>query len=128
MIPSPDRVAIAILAASPDLAALHGGRVSTDLQPGGPAIRVTLLPGPATQTRWEWSAQLQLECWAADQLDAGDLAAAVRDAWPYVRGTFADAYVSGSWIVTEPMSVPDPQTNRPRYLLTVGLAVHEAAA
>ena len=125
MIASPVRAAIAILTANPDLAALHGGRVSTDLQPGGPAIRATLLPGPATQTAWEWQGNVQVECWAADELDADALASAVRASWPGFRGPAGGAYVSGTWIVVEPASMPDGETGRPRYILTCGLACHE---
>lgn len=128
MIPSPVRAAVAILTADPTLAPLHGGRVSTMLRPGGPAIRLTLLPGPTTQTGWEWRGHVQAECWADDELDADELAAAVRACWPGYRGPAGDGYVSGTWIVTEPAALPDPETGRPRYILTLGVACHEAPA
>lgn len=128
MIPSPDMAAIAILAADQALADVHEGRVSTDLQPGGPAIRITLLPGSAPAFRWEWRGTIQADCFAADQATAADLAALVRHQWTdYTGQVLADlgAYVSGCWIVTDPAWVGDPDTALGRYTLTLGLAVHE---
>ena len=124
MIASPDQATIAILTADPTLSALHGGRVSTDLQPGSPSIRVALIGGGEATTEWGWRALLQVECWADDQLDAGGLAAAVRDVWPNHRGTYAGTFVSGTWLESNPVAMPDPQTGQPRYLLTVGLRAH----
>ena len=125
MIPSPDIVAIALLREDATLAALHGGRVSVDALPGPTAIRVTLLPGVQYFSMWEWSAQVQLDVWADDQLDAANLAAAVRDCWPYKRGKIAGGYVSGSWVLSNPMALQDSESKLARYSMVLGLAVHE---
>lgn len=129
MIPPPDMAAIALLAANPDLSDLHEGRVSSDLQPGGPALRVTLLPGGGTGNSWEWPAMVQVDCVADEQALAADLAAAVRAAWPSSEARHLpdlDTWVSGTWIVSNPMAIPDRATGRTRYTLTLGLRVHEA--
>lgn len=125
MIPSPDIVAIALLRDDPVLAVLHGGRVSVEALPGGAAVRVTLLPGVQQFSRWEWSAQVQVDVWADDQLDSANLAAAIRDRWPYKRGQAGGGYVSGTWVVSDPMALQDPESKLPRYTLTLGLSVHE---
>lgn len=128
MITAPDMVAVALLAADEDIATLTGGRISTDLQPGGPAIRLTLLPGATANPDWEWVGVLDCECWADDQADAADLAAAVRAAWPDHTGRALPqltAWVSGTWITRDPTWLPDPDDASPRYVLGLGVAVHE---
>lgn len=127
MIPSPDMAAVAILAADVELRKVHQGRVSTDLQPGGPAIRVTLMPGGDPVTRWEWQATIQADCYALDQIDAANLAALVRSRWTDYTGRDLpdlDGYVSGCWVVADPMWVGDPDTKLARYSLMLGIAVH----
>lgn len=124
MIPSPDIAAIALLRDDPVLAVLHCGRVGVEALPGGPAVRVSLLPGSQSHARWEWSAQVQLDVWADDQLDAANLAAAIRDRWPYKRGAVAGGYVSGTWVVSDPMALADESSHLRRYSLVLGLAVH----
>ena len=124
MITSPDIVAIALLRDDPVLRVLHGGRVSVDALPGGPAVRVTLLPGPQPTSRWEWSAQVQLDVWADDQLVAGSLASAIRDRWPYQRGSVAGSWVSGTWVVSDPMALNDASSKLRRYSMILGLAVN----
>ena len=128
MIASPDMVAIALLVADERITDVVGPRVSTDLQPGGPAIRVTLLPGRVTgSSDWEWSATVQVECWAEDQGQAADLAALLRSVWPCSTGRHVRrmGYVSGTWLESGPFWMPDPETRTPRYVLTLGLACHE---
>jgi hypothetical protein len=85
---------------------------------------VALVGGGEASTEWGWRALIQVECWADDQLDAEDLAAAVRDVWPNHRGTYAGAFISATWLESNPVAMPDPQTGQPRYLLTVGLRAH----
>lgn len=128
MICSPDMAAILLLAADPTLADLHQGRVSSDLQPGGPALRVTLLPGSETTNDYEWPADVQVDCFADDQAQAADLAAAVRAVWPCYEPRHLpdlDAWVSSTWLVSNPMAIYDPDTGRWHYMLTVALRVHE---
>lgn len=124
MIPSPDIVSIALLRDDPVLCVLHGGRVSTEALPGSPTVRVTLMPGPSPAETWEWSAQVQLDVWADDQLDAANMAAAIRDRWPYKRGPVAGGWVSGTWVVQDPMAVADTESAIRRYSMILGLAAH----
>jgi hypothetical protein len=118
---TPDAAAIALLRTIPQVTALTGTRISTDYQPGPASIRVTLLPGGAAAQE-TWRAAIQVECWATDQITAGQLAAAVRRWWPTLRGTIGtDTWCAGAWIETNPSWVPDPESDRPRYILTAGL-------
>jgi hypothetical protein len=127
MITSPDIVAIELLREDSVLRVLHGGRVSVEALPGSPAVRVTLLPGPQPTSRWEWSAQVQLDVWADDQLEASELAASIRDRWPYQRGSFAGSWVSGTWVVSDPMALDDTSSKLARYSMILGLAVNADA-
>ena len=64
MITSPDMVAVALLRADPQISEATQGRVSTDLQPGSPSVRVTLLPGGDSLTEYEWEGLVQVDVWA----------------------------------------------------------------
>ena len=112
-----------------DITDVVGPRVSFDLQPGGPAIRVTLLPGRVTgSSDWEWSATVQVECWAEDQGQAADLAALLRSVWPCSTGRKLRrlGYVSGTWLrigavlVAGPGHAPTPLCADARAGLPVG--------
>lgn len=123
MIPFPVPLAVAFLTSHPDLAPLHGGRVSTVLRQPLPAVRVSLIGG-APATRWEWRPELQIEAWAEDEMTAGTLATSLREVWTTFRGPVDGGFVSGAWIVSEPRHVPDDQTDLARYLLVGAFAVH----
>lgn len=124
MIPFPTPIAIKHLREHPSLAPLHGGRVSTELLGGGPSLRLILLPGGGVPDPAEWRAEFQVEAWAADELDAGRLATAVRDAWPGLRGPVTDGYVSRTWISVEPFSAGDRDSTLARYIVTAGMLLH----
>lgn len=122
-LPMPEKVTVALLKGDTVLDALHSGRVSTDLLHGGPACRVALVADLDPTGEW-WQPMLQVECWADDQADAGELAAAVKTRWPRLgKQTVAGARVSGTWITQGPVFMPDPHTDRPRYLVTVALHI-----
>ena len=119
---TPDAVVIAALKSDSAINTFVGGRISTDMRKGASCIRVTLVGGMEPSAEW-WSAQVQVECWATDQVVAGQLASLVRSRWPRLRGTFAQTHMVGGWIETDPTWLPDPDSDRPRYMLTVGLTV-----
>lgn len=121
MMTTPDAAAIALLRTLTAVTALTSTRISTDYLPGTASIRVTLLPGGQAEQEL-WRATLQIECWATDQIVAGQLATAVRTSWPTVRGAVDSAtWCAGAWIESNPTWMPDPESDRPRYILTVGL-------
>ena len=121
MMTAPDAAAIALLRTLPGVTALTSTRISTDYLPGAASIRVTLLPGGQAEQEL-WRASLQIECWAADQIVAGQLATAVRTSWRTVRGGVdATTWCAGAWVESNPTWLPDPDSDRPRYVLTVGL-------
>lgn len=118
---APDAAAVALLKAIPQVTAITSTRISTDYLPGAASIRLTLLPGGRAEQEM-WRASLQVECWATDQVVAGQLATVVRQWWPTVRGTVdTSTHCAGAWVESNPMWMPDPDSDRPRYVLTVGL-------
>ena len=130
MIASPDIAAVALLRSEPVIAAATGGRVSTDLQPGSPSVRVTLLPGGEAFTEFLWEGMVQVDVWAEDQLEAAQAAALIRAAWPCYRGrTLSElgVYVSGCWVQSNPSFMLDPETGLPRYMMTLGVMIHDAS-
>lgn len=118
---APDAAAIALLKADSTITAITSTRISTDYLPGTASIRVTLLGGTFAEQE-NWRALLQLECWATDQIAAGQLATTVRQQWPTYRGTAGTGtWCAGAWLESNPFWLPDPDSDRPRYVLTVGL-------
>lgn len=129
MTATPDMVVIHLLRSDPDISAATGGRISTDLQKGDPAVRVQLIGGGDPLTVWEWNGTVQVDVWAQDQLTAADVVALIRSRWTNYRGRTIDhlgAYVSGTWLESSPVFLLDPDSGSPRYMLTLGVAVHEA--
>lgn len=125
MIPFPLPAAVAFLAEHPDLFLLHDGRVSTALDLTGPCIRISLLPG-ATGPTWQWTSHVQIDCWAKDELVAGQLVATARWVWQTFRGPVdSNGYVSSAWIASEPLYFWDEDADLHRYMFTGGLNMHE---
>lgn len=127
---TPDMAVIQLLRNDEDIYAATGGRVSTDLQKGDPAVRVQLIGGGDPLTDWEWNGTVQVDVWAKDQAVAADVVALIRSKWTSYRGrTLAslNAYVTGTWLVSSPMFLLDPDSGLPRYMLTLGVAMHDAS-
>lgn len=103
--------------------AFVGNRVSTELGDVLPALRLTLIPAGSPKD-WQWTATYEVEAWAEDELDAGNLITAVRAAWPSFRGPIPGGYVSGAWVVWEPRALHDKDTGLARYTITVACHVH----
>lgn len=122
-IPFADPVVVALLAEH--FADEVGDRVSTTDVGPSPSLRVTLLYDEEPPTTWERTPIFQVEVWADDAYAAGVLATRITNVWPTLRRVNAGgAYVSGCWIDSHPRPLPDPDTDRARYLLQVGLRIH----
>lgn len=118
---APDAAAIALLKADTTITAITSTRISTDYLPGTASIRVALVGGSQAEQE-NWRAHIQIECWATDQIVAGQLATTVRDRWPTFRGAIGTStQCIGAWLETNPAWMPDPESDRPRYILTGGL-------
>lgn len=122
---APDAAAVALLKSAGAITSITGTRISTDYLPGAASIRVTLLPGGRAEQE-NWRAAIQVECWATDQIVAGQLATKVRSVWPSFRGAVdATTHCIGAWVESNPAWMPDPDSDRPRYILTCGLWLGE---
>lgn len=106
------------------VAAIVGTRVGTRLDSARPAIRLTRLGSPPSQ-RWEDQPELQVECWAADEVTADLLARTVVAALPdLLERRDLDGLVKGYEITLGPLSSPDPFTDQPRYVVGVRLLIY----
>lgn len=120
-IPFPDPIVIALLSDHPALADLEN-RVSVVLASNLPAARITKVGDHEEPSRWEATPLYQVEIWDEDELNAGRIAWDLYNGWPHVgREVVLDALVHGRWSETYPFPSPDPATELPRYILTVGL-------
>ncbi|WP_394620947.1 hypothetical protein JNUCC0626_18190 [Lentzea sp. JNUCC 0626] len=125
-VPFPDPAVVALLAGLPGLEDV-GGRVSTRLDSTLPAIRVTKVRDREAPASWEATPIYQLEVWAAEELQAGQLAWVIKNNWPTaVKRVIGDALVTGRWVDVDPSPAPDPETDLPRYLVTVGIRISGA--
>jgi hypothetical protein len=129
VIPFPDPVVISLLANLPVLSSTVDDRVSTELDDRGilPALRITKVTDREPPTYWEATPIYQVEVWAQDEFQAGSIAWEIKNHWPTaVREVVGDALVHGRWVDSDPHSSPDPQTDLPRYLMTVGIRLSGA--
>lgn len=126
LLPPAEIAAVIFLRTHPDLAAIHGGRVGTRLNPVLPALRLNRI-GNAPPELWEDDAHLQVECWAADQATADLLARTLVAAWPDVRGyPIGSAGRIHTYAITSgPYWAPDdPEaSDNARYIVTVSLLI-----
>jgi len=116
LLPDVDAALISFLANHASLTSLHGGRVGTKLGTAFPAVRVTNLGAQWSQP-WETRPEFQVECWGDTQGEANLLARTVRAVIPELRGPVASGYVTAAITTLDPRWMPDPDTNRPRYLM-----------
>lgn len=111
------------------ITALAADRVSTELPRDLPLpyLQLSRLPGSIVDDasmRVE-RARVQLSSWADNRGDALDLArAALRAIAELAGGSFEQGTVTGVDAELTPYWSPDPDTDTPRYLLTVALYVH----
>lgn len=120
-VPYPDPVFVSVLAGLPGFDELDG-RVSTYLDSVLPAVRVTKVSDLEASTREEATPIYQVEIWADEEFVAGDLAWRLTAAWPSSTATVAGAaLVHGRWVETNPFPQPDAETEKPRYLLNLGI-------
>jgi hypothetical protein len=120
LLPSAPVITVAWLKANSDLAAIHGGRVGTRLNSVLPAIRVQRIGGIPQET-WRDEPVMQIECWAADEGTADQLARTVVAVLPTVRGTYPSGRAWSYVIESGPFWAPDDPalSNNSRYILTV---------
>ncbi|MDT8915757.1 hypothetical protein [Amycolatopsis sp. PS_44_ISF1] len=125
-VPYPDPAVITLLGELPCLAPV-GGRVSTQLDSTLPALRITKVSDREGPTPQEATPLFQVEVWAEDEFIAGSLAWALRNEWPSAkRQLVGDTLVYGRWIAADPTPSPDPETDLPRFLVTVGIRLSGA--
>lgn len=130
LLPDAEALLIAALKAQTSVSSLCGGRVGTRLSGTYPAIRVTLLGGPARVVENTAQPELQVECWGNGaggdaETQASDLARNVEAAVLVLRGTYGPGTITGAWTVGLILHAPDASTSlvRERYIVTVGLTV-----
>ncbi|GAA2022518.1 hypothetical protein WDZ16_12955 [Pseudokineococcus marinus] len=114
------------LLALPDVAALAGDRVGTEVVGDEPCIQLDVIGGPMGYG--SASPLVQIGCWGrylgdgTDDGSAWQLASAVtadRVGVESIRGELDGGWVAGVGIDLQPYTSPDPTNDRPRYLLTV---------
>ena len=122
LLPSAQALTVAWLKANPELAAIHGGRVSTRLNATLPAVRVARVGGVSPDV-WEDNPVIQIECWAKDDVEADRLARTVVAALPTFRGKFPAGTVYSYSIDGGIYGSPDDPnlSNNVRSILTVRL-------
>lgn len=125
LLPSAEQVMVAWAKTNTDLAAIHGGRAATKLNATLPAIRLQRI-GNAPPEPYQDDANVQVECWAADQATADLLARTVVAALPTIRNTSVSGGRVYSYEITSgPYWAPDDPSlsNNARYILTVSLLI-----
>lgn len=125
LLPSAEVTFISWASGQVDLAALHGGRVATKLNKTLPALRIARVGGSAPDP-WRDEPTLQVECWAATQGDADELARTVVAVLPQLRFiVFTGGRVWSAEVTAGPYWAPDDPdlTENARYILSVQLLV-----
>ena len=124
MIPAPTPVVIA------ELVALDFPNVGTEVDDSGalPAIRVAKTGDFEAPSSWEATPLFQVECWAASEGEAEDLAWRIKNDWPDFVGhpvtisDFPAVRVHARWVEVDPYPLPDPDgTDYARFVLSVGI-------
>jgi hypothetical protein len=125
IIPRPTPAVVTWLRTQTDLAAIHSGRVSTELNQTMPCMRVNVVYYLPTADRWERVPVFQIESWAANERDADVLGTLAANVWPDFRGNVGQAYISGAWLNTDgPIPVRDPNTQFYRTFFDGALRIH----
>ena len=95
-------------------------RVSTQLDTVLPAVRVTLVYS-YEGNRYEQAPVYQIEAWADTEGQADILANQLWDEWPKFHGAWGNQWIIGAWTVSIPRPLPDPTTNKYRYMFEGGM-------
>lgn len=124
-LPDMEQALVTFLAGNTVLAALHGGRVGTELQePTLACLQVTALGGPQP---WPWEAvpEFQISSWGGTKGQANALDLAVRAAVFELVGTaVTGGRVTGVGVRLAGLWAPAEDTNRPRYRSDFALTVY----
>lgn len=122
-LPDAEQALVDFLTGNTALAALHGGRVSTELQTDLACLQVTALGG---QQPWPWEAvpEFSISSWGGTKGEANILDRTVRSAVFELLGTA----VTGGRVVSIGVRLaglwaPAEDTNRPRYRSDIALTV-----
>jgi hypothetical protein len=122
-LPDAEQALVDFLINHAGLAALHGGRVGTELQSDLVCLQVTSLGG---QQPWPWEAapEFQISSWGGTKADANALDLTLRAAVFELHGTA----VAGGRVISVAIRLgglwsPADDTNRPRYRTDIALTV-----
>ena len=85
-----------------------------------PRLRVTALGG-TQDAPWEAVSEYQIDAWGGTEAQAQVLASTVLAAIYDMRGAVTDGWVTSAVPTLRPVSQPDEDTGRPRYLVQVSL-------
>lgn len=126
LLPSSEALLGSFLRGHHAISSIVGTRVGTKLAAARPAVRLTRLGSPPSQ-RWEDSPEIQVECWAEDEVTADLLARTVIAAMPdLLERRDMDGVVKAYDITLGPLNSPDPFTDQPRYLVGVRLLIYSS--
>jgi hypothetical protein len=122
----PDSAAVATTFLTAQLAGIHVGTVIPKIRPASFVLVRRL--GGVQRNRVVDEALLGVECWAATDAAAHDLAQQCRALLHSLEGS----YVGSVWVyrITEaggPSDLPDPLSDVPRYVFSLAIAVRGAA-
>lgn len=124
LLPSAAALTVGLLKTNADLAAIHGGRVGTQLNKTLPAIRVQRIGGTPDEYDGTDAPSMQVECWAGDEATADLLVRTLIAVLP----AFRHRPVTGGRVFTYeitsgPYWAPDDPalSSAARYIVTVSL-------
>lgn len=121
-VPYPDPIVIELISRLPAVAETTEGRVSVVLDSLLPAIRIAKVGDAEAPSTYEGTPVFRVEVWADDEFVAGDIAWRIKNSWPTAkREVVLDGLVHGRWVDADPRTSPDPETEKPRYLIDLGI-------
>jgi hypothetical protein len=131
LLPDIEAIAVAYLMAHPDITAICGDRVYTEIPEGPtyPFVTVLRIAGrPRPRPRWIDQAQLQISAWGNDddlsREDTRDLCETAVAALHDLPGVTDLGVVTGVEDILGPRSLPDPETSFPRFEAEVLVTAH----
>lgn len=126
VMPFVEKLVIDYLLSIDELVDLVGdGGIGTVLPAARPFVRVSRVGGSEAVREWLDAPRIQFEAYADDQAEAWQVAALVRAAVQQIdRVQHDEGVVTAATVLLGPVWLPDPPTDRPRYILDVQLHVH----